>query len=114
MNEMHEFKNNHKDGERAIKKIFFDIEKGHRLEKAEEMRRQLREKIIKLEKDIDKRNNKIYFLPYRKVRDVMKIKKEKIVVKEQENQQLNFEDFITEDNDDDDSNYQNFEEEKNL
>ena len=113
MNEMHEFKNNHKDGERAIKKIFFDIEKGHRLEKAEEMRRQLREKFIKLEKDIDKRNNKIYFLPYRKVRDVMKIKKEKIVVKEQENQQLNFEDFISEDNDDD-SNYQNFEEEKNL
>ena len=51
-------------------------------------------------------------MPYRKVRDAMKIKKEKIFVREKGYQQPTFEDFISDDNND--INNQNFEEEKNI
>ncbi len=111
LSESEKFKKSHKDGEKAIKKIFFEVERGHRIEKTEELRRQLREKYIKLENKVNKRNNKIYLLPYRKVSDVFKLKKEKIVVKDVGDTQPKFEDFI----DDDYNNYDNYNsiEEKN-
>ena len=111
LGEVEKFKESHKDGEKAIKKIFFEVERGHRIEKTEELRRQLREKYIKLENKVNKRNNKIYLLPYRKVSDVFKLKKEKIVVKDVGDTQPKFEDFI----DDDYNNYDDYNniEEKN-
>ena len=100
INEIKDFKINNKDGEKIIKTIMLEIERGHRIEKAEQMRKELRDKFIKLEYEVNKRNNKIYFLPYRKVREEMNIKKETIVLKNKDYQQPNFEDFIYEDNDD--------------
>ena len=108
LKEMNEFKNYNKNGEKAIKKILFDIERSHRMKKAEDMRKQLREKYIKLEYEINKKNNKIYILPYRKVRNVVKIKKGRLLIKDKGNEQPNFEDFIDNEND-----YKDFEEEKN-
>ena len=112
LTEINKFRKNHKNGEKIIKKIKFDIERNHRIEKAEEMRKQLREKYIKLEKEINIRNNKIYFLPYKKIRDTIKIKKEIIIVKDKVDEQPNFEDFIDEDNIKDNYSCENSEEEK--
>ena len=112
LTEINKFRKNHKNGEKIIKKIKFDIERNHRIEKAEEMRKQLREKYIKLENEINKRNNKIYFLPYKKIRDTIKIKKEIIIVKDKVDEQPNFEDFIDEDNIKDNYSCENSEEEK--
>ena len=98
LTEMNKYLNNHKDGEKGLKKIIFDIERSHRIKKAEEMKKHLREKYIKLEYEINKKNNKIYFLPYKKVKDVRKIKKEKIIIEDKGNKQPDFEDFIDDDN----------------
>ena len=116
LREMNEFINNHKDGEKAIKKILFDIERSHRMKKAEAMRRQIKEKYVKLEYEINKKNNKIYLLPYRKVRDVMKTKKEKLKIKDKSEEQPKFEDFIDDEynNDNDENDCYFNEEEKNI
>ena len=104
LNEINDFINNNKDGDKIIKKIFSDIEKGHRIKKAEDMRKQLREKYIKLEHEINKRNNKIYLLPYRKVSDVMKVKKEKIIIEDKTDEPPKFEDFIDNEYDNNENN----------
>ena len=107
LTEMNKYLNNHKDGEKGLKKIIFDIERSHRIKKAEEMKKHLREKYIKLEYEINKKNNKIYFLPYKKVKDVRKIKKEKIIIEDKGNKQPDFEDFIDDDNANNNFSYQN-------
>ena len=111
LSEIEKFKETHKDGEKELKKIYFEIEKGHRIEKTEALRRQLREKYIKLETEVNKRNNKIYLLPYRKVANAYKIKKEKVVKEEKGDSQPKFEDFIENDHNNYYS-YNNYEEEK--
>ena len=96
---MSEFIKNHKDGEKALKKIFFEIDRGHRMKKAEDMRKHLREKIINLKQDINKRNNKIYFLPYKKCYDAPRSKKKEKVVKDDGKNHPKLEDFLYDEND---------------
>ena len=104
------YKKTHKEGNKTIKNIQVDIERGHRIEKAIELRKQLIDKDIILEYEINQRNNKIYFLPYRKIFDIPRSKKEKIVITEKENRPPIFEDFIFADDD----SYHNLEEKKNV
>ena len=86
------FELNNKDGKKKMRKILFDIEREHREEKAEEMRNQRFQKQIKLEKEINRKNNKIYLhnrqisIPVKKKKKIVEVKQEKIVP--------SFEDFI--------------------
>ena len=75
------FENNRKDGKKKMRKILLEIEKTHREEKAEEMRKQRLQKHIKLQKDLEKRYNKVY-VPKRQLNIRVKKKKKKIVVEE--------------------------------
>ena len=50
-----------------LNKLRNEIEKKHKMQKAAEQRVKDIENIIKLEKKIEERNNKIYFLPYKKI-----------------------------------------------
>lgn len=104
------FENNHKDGKKKMKKILFEIEKTHREEKAEEMRKQRLQKYIKLQKDLYKRYNKVY-VPMRQLNIRVKKKKKKIVVKEKK-KIPSFEDFIYEDSSDEMNNIKNILEEE--
>ena len=98
VSEIEKFKETHKDGEKILKKIFFEIEKEHRSEKTKELRKQLKEKYIKMEKEIIKRNNKIYFLPNKKLGNVFQIKSGKTFSDNNRNKLPKFEDFIDLDN----------------
>lgn len=100
LNYVEKFKKNHKDGNKVLKGIIYEIERGHRIEKNEQLKRQLIEKQIKLEYKVNQRNEKIYFLPYRKVSDSTWQKKEKKVIENKREDFPNFNDFIFDDNDD--------------
>ena len=86
------FELNNKDGKKKMRKILFEIEREHREEKAEEMRNQRFKKQIKLEKEINRKNNKIYLhnrqinIPVKKKKKIVEVKQEKIIP--------SFEDFI--------------------
>ena len=86
------FELNNKDGKKKMRKILFDIEKAHRDEKAEELRNQRMQKHIKLEKEINKKYNKV-FVHNRQINILVKKKKKKIEVK-QEKIIPSFEDFV--------------------
>ena len=86
------FELNNKDGKKKMRKILFDIEKAHRDEKAEELRNQRMQKHIKLEKEINKKYNKL-FVHNRQINILVKKKKKKIEVK-QEKIIPSFEDFV--------------------
>jgi hypothetical protein len=100
LNYVEKFKKNHKDGNKILKGIIYEIERTHRIEKNEEQKRQLIEKDIRLEYKVNQRNEKIYFLPYRKVSDSSWKKKEKKVIENKRDDFPNFNDFIFDDNDD--------------
>ena len=102
LNYVEKFKKTHKNGNKILKGIIYEIERTHRIEKNEELRRQLIEKDIRLEYKVNQRNEKIYFLPYRKVSDCSWKKKEKKVIENKRDDFPNFNDFIFDDNDDDD------------
>ena len=61
------YKNSQKGNKEYFIKLKNEIEKNHKIQKAAEQRIKDKENIIKLEKQIEERNNKIYFLPYRKI-----------------------------------------------
>jgi len=50
-----------------LNKLKNEIEKNHKLQYASEQRLHNQKKFLKLKKKLEERNNKIYFLPYRKV-----------------------------------------------
>ena len=93
------YKKTHKDGNKNIKNIIVEIEKVHRIEKSEELKRQLIDKDIKLEYKINQRNNKIYFLPYKKCYDAPRSKKKEKVVKDDGKNHPKLEDFLYDEND---------------
>ena len=93
------YKKTHKDGNKTIKNIIVEIEKVHRIEKAEELKRQILDKDIKLEYKINQRNNKIYFLPYKKFYDAPRSKKKEKVIKDDGKNKPKLEDFLYDDND---------------
>jgi hypothetical protein len=100
LNYVEKFKKNHKNGNKILKGIIYEIERTHRIEKNEEQRRQLIEKDIRLEYKVNQRNEKIYFLPYRKVSNNSWKKKEKKVIENKRDDFPNFNDFIFDDTDD--------------
>jgi len=101
LNYVEKFKKTRKDGNKILKGIIYEIERTHRMEKNEELRRQLIEKDIRLEYKVNQRNEKIYFLPYRKVSDSTWKKKEKKIIENKRDDFPNFNDFIFDDTDDD-------------
>ena len=58
---------------KLLNKLKNEIEKNHKIENAAEQKLQIEKKAIKLRNKIEERNNRIYFLPYRKI-DVHKNK----------------------------------------
>ena len=78
-------------------KLKNEIEKNHKIEKAAEQRLQFEKKAIKLRKKLEERNNKIYFLPYRKI-DINNNKKDSKNKNKSFDinniQKMNFEDFL--------------------
>ena len=52
---------------KLLNKLKSEIEKDHKYKNANEQRLQIQKKSIKLRKKLEERNNKIYFLPYKKV-----------------------------------------------
>ena len=54
------FEKKHKDGKKRMRKILFDIERSHRMEKAEEMKNQRLKKFEELKKEVNRKYNKIY------------------------------------------------------
>ena len=94
MNYIHNYEKNHKDGPKNMKKILNEIERAHREKNAAELRKQRLQRHIKLEKDIEKRYNKVH-IHNRQVTTVVKKKKRKIeVIKTQKIP--SFDDFIFE------------------
>ena len=100
LNYVENFKKTHKDGNKILKGIIYEIERTHRIEKNEELKRQLIENEIRLEYKVNQRNEKIYFLPYRKVSDSSWKKKEKKIIENKRDDFPNFNDFIFDDTDD--------------
>lgn len=113
LNYVEKFKKTRKDGNKILKGIIYEIERTHRMEKNEELRRQLIEKDIRLEYKVNQRNEKIYFLPYRKVSDSTWKKKEKKIIENKRDDFPNFNDFIFDDTDDDIHDIHEPEENKN-
>lgn len=98
MNYIHNYEKNHKDGPKNMKKILNEIERAHREKNAAELRKQRLQRHIKLEKDIEKRYNKVH-IHNRQVTTVVKKKKRKIeVIKTQKIP--SFDDFIFESSND--------------
>ena len=98
MNYIHNYEKNHKDGPKNMKKILNEIERAHREKNAAELRKQRLQRHIKLEKDIEKRYNKVH-IHNRQVTTVVKKKKRKIeVIKMQKIP--SFDDFIFESSND--------------
>ena len=98
MNFIHNYEKNHKDGPKNMKKILNEIERAHREKNAAELRKQRLQRHIKLEKDIEKRYNKVH-IHNRQVTTVVKKKKRKIeVIKTQKIP--SFDDFIFESSND--------------
>ena len=84
--------------EKIIKKLWADIDKIHKDEKTEEQKKEQRKKAERLKFEIEKKNNKIYFLPHKKF-DMFSIagrKKTKIKIEDDSNKIPDFEDFIFE------------------
>ena len=52
---------------KLLNKLKNEIEKNHKIENAAEQKLQIEKKAIKLRNKIEERNNRIYFLPYRKI-----------------------------------------------
>ena len=81
-----------------IKKIKIEIEKDHKIEKAEIQKFKQKEKYKKLYEKIQERNNKIYFLPKKKI-DISKFKSkksEKNEIRTEPNEDKKIEDFLFE------------------
>ena len=83
-------------GAKVMKKLWSDIEKTHREEKTEEQKKERREKAARLKVEVEKRSNKIYFLPHKKVNMFNNIgrKKKKTKIKDDVNKIPEFDDFI--------------------
>ena len=78
--------------------MWADIDKIHKDEKTEEQKKEQRKKAERLKFEIEKKNNKIYFLPHKKF-DMFGIagrKKTKIKIEDDSNKIPDFEDFIFE------------------
>ena len=107
------FEKKHKDGKKRMRKILFDIERSHRMEKAEEMRNQRLKKFEELKKEVNRKYNKI-FLHNKKINIL--VKKKKINKTVQKVKKIpEFEDFIHADSSDVINDYEHFyEEEKNI
>ena len=100
INKINEFikKENKISPKEFIKKIKIEIEKGHKIEKAQKQKIKQLEKHKKLYEKIKERNNKIFFLPKKKI-DISKIKSKKrgkIEIKTEQNEDNKIEDFLFE------------------
>lgn len=61
------FKRTYPNGKKIVGKIIADIDREHRIEKSRQSQMDLRNKYINIEKRLIQKNNKILFLPYRKL-----------------------------------------------
>ena len=61
------YNSNNYEKKDELNKLKYEIENNNKIKKAEEQRIQIEEKIIKMKNKIEERNNKVYFLTYRKI-----------------------------------------------
>jgi hypothetical protein len=79
-------------------KLQNEAEKQHKLEKTQKQREELSQRFVKLKEKIEKRNNKVYYLPkkkYEKYYGLINKKEKKQIIKEQDIKEPVFEDFIS-------------------
>ena len=87
--------NKNEEIQEYIKKIKSDIEKEHKIEKARLQMMIDLQKIKTLKEKVEKRSNKIYFLPSKKIDlNKFKIKKEKVIVDKDLNRIPAIEDYL--------------------
>ena len=79
-------------------KLQNEAEKQHKLEKTQKQREELSQRFVKLKEKIEKRNNKVYYLPkkkYEKYYGLINKKEKKQIIKEEDIKEPVFEDFIS-------------------
>ena len=79
-------------------KLQNDAEKQHKLEKTQKQREELSQRFVKLKEKIEKRNNKVYYLPkkkYEKYSGIVNKKEKKQIIKKEDIKEPIFEDFIS-------------------
>ena len=91
------YNSNEYEGKELLNKLKIEIEKNHKVENTAEQRKNIYKKNIELRKTLYERNNKIYFLPNRKLdfhynKNFSKYKQKSFV--DNQNHKLNFDDLI--------------------
>ena len=79
-------------------KLQNEAEKQHKLEKTQKQREELSQRFVKLKEKIEKRNNKVYYLPkkkYEKYYDIINKIEKKQIIQEEDIKEPEFEDFIS-------------------
>ena len=92
------YNSNNYEKKDELNKLKNEIENNNKIKKAEEQRIQIAEKIIKMKNKIEERNNKVYFLSYRKIehyRSQSAPKKENDNNKNNESQNIQIYDLIS-------------------